>query len=388
MELLYNDKKSIQQLEELIDRYRKEKISINLQEYDGVLIHGDNFKMMAQMLDEYENKIDLIYIDPPFNTNSKFFYDKERSATVSFDKQSMLAYDDNMDIERYLEFIRERLYLMHKLLSDQGTLYVHIDLKVGHYVKILLDEIFGMDHYVNDITRIKSNPKNFSRKAFGNEKDVLYIYSKKLKNNIFHNIRIPLSEEEILQKFTKIDEYGNRYTTVPCHAPGETEQGLTGQRWRGMTPPKGRHWRSAPQELEKLDKEGKIEWSKTGNPRIKKYAKDHEGKKIQDIWKYKDPQYPTYPTEKNYDMLDMIVKQSSNKDSIIMDCFCGSGTFLEAGLLNGRKVIGIDQSLIANAVSMDRFRLFPIQTIDENALEEFLPQEDGHIPLTDSSNQQ
>ena len=82
--------------------------------------------------------------------------------------------------ERYLEFIRERLYLMHKLLSDQGTLYVHIDLKVGHYVKILLDEIFGMDHYVNDITRIKSNPKNFSRKAFGNEKDVLYIYSKKL----------------------------------------------------------------------------------------------------------------------------------------------------------------------------------------------------------------
>ena len=388
MELLYNDKKSIQQLEELIDRYRKEKISINLQEYDGVLIHGDNFKMMAQMVDEYENKIDLIYIDPPFNTNSKFFYDKERSATVSFDKQSMLAYDDNMDIERYLEFIRERLYLMHKLLSDQGTLYVHIDLKVGHYVKILLDEIFGMDHYVNDITRIKSNPKNFSRKAFGNEKDVLYIYSKKLKNNIFHNIRIPLSEEEILQKFTKIDEYGNRYTTVPCHAPGETEQGLTGQRWRGMTPPKGRHWRSAPQELEKLDKEGKIEWSKTGNPRIKKYAKDHEGKKIQDIWKYKDPQYPTYPTEKNYDMLDMIVKQSSNKDSIIMDCFCGSGTFLEAGLLNGRKVIGIDQSLIAYAVSMDRFRLFPIQTIDENALEEFLPQEDGHIPLTDSSNQQ
>lgn len=329
----------------------------------------------------------MIYIDPPFNTNSKFFYDKERAATVSFDKQSTLAYDDNMDIERYLEFIRERLYLMHKLLSDQGTLYVHIDLKVGHYVKILLDEIFGMDHYVNDITRIKSNPKNFSRKAFGNEKDVIYIYSKKLKNNIFHNVRIPLSDEEILQKFTKIDEFGNRYTTVPCHAPGETEQGVTGQQWRGMTPPKGRHWRSAPQELEKLDKEGKIEWSKTGNPRIKKYAKDHEGKKIQDIWKYKDPQYPTYPTEKNFDMLDMIVKQSSNRDSIIMDCFCGSGTFLEAGLLNGRKVIGIDQSLIAYEVSMDRFRLFPIQMIDENAVEEFsLQEEDGHTCLPDSSN--
>ena len=114
-----------------------------------------------------------------------------------------------------------------------------------------------------------------------------------------------------------------------------------------MFPPKGRHWRCSPDELDKLDEQGQIEWSKNGNPRIKKYAKNHQGKKMQDIWSYKDPQYPIYPTEKNNKMLDMIVQQSSNENSIIMDCFCGSGSFLKSGIKNKRKVIGIDKSKIA-----------------------------------------
>ena len=111
--------------------------------------------------------------------------------------------------------------------------------------------------------------------------------------------------------------------------------------------PEGRHWRTDPAEFDKLDKQGDIEWSLNGNPRIKKYADEHEGKKIQDIWKFKDPQKPIYPTEKNMDMIKRIILQSSNEDSIVLDCFSGSGTTLECANRLGRKWIGVDNSEVA-----------------------------------------
>ena len=121
-----------------------------------------------------------------------------------------------------------------------------------------------------------------------------------------------------------------------------------------MLPPAGRHWRTSPDEFDKMDKLGLIEWSKTGNPRIKKYADEHKGKKIQDIWKYKDPQNPKYPTQKNFEMLELIIKQSSRENSIIMDCFAGSGTTLLAAAKLGRKFIGIDSSDVAINVIKSR----------------------------------
>jgi len=111
-----------------------------------------------------------------------------------------------------------------------------------------------------------------------------------------------------------------------------------------MTPPKGRHWRTDVETLEQWDREGLIQWSSTGNPRKIIYADEREGKRVQDVWEYKDPQYPIYPTEKNAEMLDLIIRTSSNPGSIVLDCFCGSGTTLKSAHLNHRKWIGIDQS--------------------------------------------
>lgn len=128
--------------------------------------------------------------------------------------------------------------------------------------------------------------------------------------------------------------------------------GQTGQSWKGMMPPKGRHWRSPPSVLEELDKQGLIEWSKNGVPRKKIYADEKEGKKIQDIIKFKDLQNPAYPTEKNLDLLKLIVSTSSNKDSLVLDCFCGSGTTLKAAKDFGRKWIGIDESEEAIKVAL------------------------------------
>lgn len=310
------------------------------------LIYGDNFNALSSLLKTHQGKIDLVYIDPPFNTNQVFQITPERKNAVSRPKSNLIAYSDDLTREEYLEFIRERLILLKELLSEEGSIYLHIDTKVGHYIKIVMDEVFGEENFKNEITRIKSNPKNFARAAYGNEKDVILFYARNAKKNIWNEIKIPINDEEIVKRFPKTDGNGRRYTTIPLHAPGETE-GVTGQPWRGMAPPVGRHWRTNPSEFDRLDALGLIEWSSKGNPRIIKYADEHVGKKVQDVWRYKDPQYPVYPTEKNLEMLELIVRQSSNPDSIVLDCFCGSGSTLLAAENSGRKWIGIDSSKVA-----------------------------------------
>lgn len=319
---------------------------------DSLLCQGDNFEIMGRLLENYKGKIDLVYIDPPFNTEQIFAVGESRVSTISRTKKGNVAYSDMMDREKYINFMYERFVLIHQLLSEAGSLYVHIDTKMGHYLKIILDEIFGEKNYRNDITRIKSNPKNFARKAYGNQKDLLLFYTKSAKN-IWNDIRESCNEDELRERFNKVDAHGRRYTTVPLHAPGETN-GVTGKEWRGMLPPEGRHWRTNPVEFDKLDAEGMIEWSSTGNPRIKKFASEHKGKKIQDVWEFKDPQYPIYPTEKNIKMIEMIIRQSSNPDSIVMDCFAGSGSTLLAALNHNRKFIGIDNSDMAIEVILKR----------------------------------
>lgn len=352
MELSYNNKISYADIISKSDKYKQfNNISMN-----SCLIFGENFKALSSLIKTHKGKIDLIYIDPPYNTNQIFSVTANRKNTISRSRNSLLAYSDEMSRDDYLEFIRERLILLRELLSDQGSIYLHIDTKVGHYIKIIMDEVFGEENFKNDITRIKSNPKNFSRSAYGNEKDVIYFYAKNAKKNIWNEVKTPINNSELIKRFPKIDINGRRYTTIPLHAPGETK-GVTGQIWRNMKPPEGRHWRTNPTEFDKLDSLGLIEWSSTGNPRIKKYADEHTGKKIQDIWQFKDPQNPLYPTEKNKDMLELIIKQSSNINSIVLDCFCGSGSTLLASENLGRKWIGIDSSSIAIETVKNRTQL-------------------------------
>lgn len=287
--------------------------------------------------------VDLIYIDPPFATNNTFTMSEGRAATISSSANGDIAYKDTLKGIEFLEFIRERLVLLKPLLSDRGSIYLHIDYKIGHYIKIIMDEIFGLENFRNDITRIKCNPKNFARRGYGNIKDLILFYSKS-ENPIWNEPKVPYTEADKAKLFAKVDKDGRRYTTIPLHAPGETLNGKTAKAFKGMLPPKGRHWRSDVKTLEKLDEAGLIEWSDNGNPRKKIFVEEQEGKRMQDIWEFKDPQYPVYPTEKNSLLLDLIVKTSSNEDSIVLDCFAGSGTTLKAAQMNGRSWIGIDQS--------------------------------------------
>jgi adenine-specific DNA-methyltransferase len=321
---------------------------------DNLIIKGDNFDALAALIKGgYSGRVDLIYIDPPFATNQNFHSELGRSSSISHSKNSPLAYADTLVGHEFIEFIRHRLYLLKELLSDEGSIYLHIDYKIGHYVKIIMDEVFGGFNFRNDITRIKCNPKNFGRNSYGNVKDLILFYSKS-KNPIWNNPVEAKTEEAVLRLFKKKNYQGRFYTTVPIHAPGETKDGPTGRMWRHMMPPKGRHWRCSPEELDALDSAGLIEWSKTGNPRRIIFADEKKSNKRQDIWDFKDKSSAIYPTEKNIDMLEMIVKASSNECSIVLDCFCGSGSTLLAAKNNGRRFIGIDQSTIAIDVTTGR----------------------------------
>jgi len=330
----------------------------------NLLIKGDNIKGLYYLLQtrKLKGKIDLVYIDPPFATGGNFTITDGRASTISNSRNGEIAYSDKLVGKVFVEFLRERMLLLKELMSEQGSIYVHIDYKIGHYVKVMMDEIFGIDNFRNDITRIKCNPKNFDRVGFGNIKDLILFYTKS-SNPIWNEPREKYTEKDIEKLFPKIDKQGRRYTTVPIHAPGETENGKSNQPFKGMMPPKGRHWRTDVETLEKWDREGLIEWSSTGNPRKIIYADEREGKRVQDVWEFKDPQYPAYPTEKNSEMLDLIIRTSSNPESIVLDCFCGSGTTLKSAHINQRRWIGIDQSehaikaTIAKLKSINSFKL-------------------------------
>jgi len=315
------------------------KKSQRLNSWQNRLIEGDNLSVLKALYDDpsIKGKVRLVYIDPPFSTKRKFNGNNNE-----------LAYDDTMVGEDYLEFLRKRLIFLREILAKDGSIYVHIDWKMGHYVRVLMDEIFGSERFINDITRIKCNPKNFARPAYGNMKDTILFYSKG-KKYVWNEAKEKLTEADIKRLFPLIDDDERRYTTTPLHAPGITVNGATGKEWKGLKPPEGRHWRYRPDELTRLDNDELIHWSSTGNPRLKIYADEarKRGKKRQDIWEFKDPAYPIYPTEKNLKMLKVIVDASSNPGDLVLDCFCGSGTTLIASQMLNRHWLGIDNSKMA-----------------------------------------
>jgi adenine-specific DNA-methyltransferase len=186
-------------------------------------------------------------------------------------------------------------------------------------------------------------------------KDLILFYTK-ADNYIWNEPKHQRAEDEIQRLFNKVDVNGRSYTTNPLHAPGETRNGKTGRMWKGMLPPKGRHWRYDPKVLDELETKGLIEWSATGNPRKIVYADEMPFKKLQDIWEFKDPPRPSYPTEKNLEMLRTIVATSSAEDSVVLDCFSGSGTTLVAADQLNRSWIGIDRSEIAIKTALGRLR--------------------------------
>lgn len=297
--------------------------------FKNLLMEGDSLDALTRLTENNDlvGQITLAYFDPP-------------------------TFADDLNGPQFMEFLYPRLQLVHKLLSPSGSLYMHCDSRIMPYARITLDGIFGPKGFRNDITRIKSNPRNLMRANYGSIKDTLLFYVK--QRPVWNDPRVTLSKEEIERTYPKTDAEGRRYSTTPLHSAGEAKNPQTGGEFMGVLPPEGKHWRYTKKELKKLQEKGLIEWSSNGVPRKKIYADTQGGKKLQDVWEFKDPLYPVYPGERNREMLATIIEASSNPGDIVLDCFAGSGgALIEASQLK-RKWIGIDNAPEAIAVIKER----------------------------------
>lgn len=313
-------------------------------------ILGENLGVLAELLQDeaVAGQVKLVYIDPPYGTNTRFESRRQHH-----------AYDDYMVGASYLEFLRKRLVLLRELLADDGSIYVHLDDNMAFQVKVLMDEIFGPSNFRNWITRKKSNPKNYTRRQFGNVADYILFYSKSSKF-VWNQQFTARPKDAADREYRHVEpETGRRYMKVPVHAPG-VRRGETGQPWRGRQPPPGKHWQYTPSTLDEMDERGEIVWSPSGNPRRKVYLDSSPGVAMQDIWlEFRDAhnqmiEITGYPTEKNLDMLRLIVRASSNPGDLVLDAFAGSGTTAVAAEELGRRWIAIDNTVLAMRTTLKR----------------------------------
>ena len=302
------------------------------------LYQGDNLGTMLWLMRD-ENvcgQVRSVYIDPPYATSQAFV-----------DRDANHAYEDILSGAGYIEFLRRRLIVLRELMASDASIFVHLDQKMVFEIKLVMDEVFGRSQFRNFITRKKCNTKNYTRHTFGNISDHILFYTK-TSDYVWHRQYDEWSEVRFLEEYSYIDEAtGRRYKKVPVHAPG-TRNGATGQPWRGKLPPKGKHWQFTPDKLDALDAAGEIYWSPNGNPRRKVFYDPNKGIPAQDIWmQFKDAHNQNvhitgYPTEKNFDLVKRLVAATTNPNDLVLDCFCGSGTTLEAAASLGRRFIGID----------------------------------------------
>lgn len=356
-----------------------EGVASNKDVWRNKLIWGDNKYVLASLLKEgFAGKINLIYIDPPFATGADFSInmkvgDAEWTKEASIIEEK--AYRDTWGkgLDSYLQMLYERLALMRDLLSETGSIYVHLDWRMNSYLRLILNEILGENNFQSEIYWKRTTARAGSS-YYNNVVDNILFYTKS-QNARWNQLYSEYSEEYLNTMFRGRDENGRRYRESPLTAPGRTK-GQSGQPWRGVDPNKvgkGRHWaipgyvlKELSEEakkdtllaLEELDKLGRIVWSSLGTPNIKQYQDELEGVELQNIWLDIGIAKGTYPTQKPEELLERIIRASSNPGDLVADFFCGSGTTLAVAEKLGRRWIGCDLGRFA--IHTTRKRLLDI----------------------------
>ncbi len=329
----------------------EEPKEVELSSAMGKLYCGDNLSTMLWLREQpgVRRHVRCVYIDPPYATAMAFV-----------DREANHAYEDHLDGAEYVEALRRRLIVLHDLLAEDGSIFVHLDQNMVFEAKIVMDEIFGRQNFRNFITRKKCNTKNYTRNNFGNIADHILFYAKS-EQNVWHRPYDAWTDEKVVDEYPYIDKKsGRRYKKVPVHAPG-IRRGETGRPWRGKLPPVGKHWQYPPAKLDAFDAAGEIYWSPNGNPRRKVFFDQSKGIPVQDIWmEFKDAHNQNilitgYPTEKNFELVSRLVAATTNPGDLVLDCYSGSGTTLEAAATLGRRFIGIDIAEAAINATVKRF---------------------------------
>jgi DNA modification methylase len=318
------------------------------------LILGDNLAILKSMDKE---SIDLIYLDPPFFSNRNY-------EVIWGDDGEIRSFQDRWSggIDHYISWLKERVFEMHRILKPTGSIFLHCDWHADAYIRVeILDKIFGLNNFRNHIIWKRNSAHNSADKC-GAIHDSIFYYQKTNKhkwNIIYQNY----NEQYLDEFFDCIDENGRKYKRADLTGAG-ISKGASGKIWRNIdVTAKGRHWAYVPEELEKLDSEGKIHWTKKddGMPRLKVYPEDMKGIPLQDVWDdikvlhNLSKERIGYPTQKPEALLERIINCASNEGDIVLDPFMGGGTTIAVADNLNRQWIGIDQSV--QAVKVTELRL-------------------------------
>jgi len=314
----------------------------------------------AEVLQRFpEGCVDLIYADPPFFSNEAY-------EVLWGNGYELRAFEDRWKggIQNYIAWMEPKLRECHRVLKKTGSMYLHCDWHAGHYLKVLMDRIFG-DRLVNDIIwkRTTAHTGEGEIQKYGTVHDNILFYTK-TERYTFNPQYTPHDEAYVKKFYRNVDKDGRRWMSDNITGSG-VRRGETGKPWRGINPTaRGRHWMVAPAKLEELNKQGRIIFPSRpgGMPRYKRYLDEMRGLLLQDIWIDIPPiqahskERLGYPTQKPEKLLERIVTASSNATDVVLDPFCGCGTTLVVAQRLGRRWIGIDVSPTACKLMGDRLR--------------------------------
>ena len=360
----------------------------------NVLYYGDNLEILRKYIPD--SSIDLVYLDPPFNSKATYnvLY-KEQTGESS--QAQITAFEDTWhwglesekalqdifaspiappsvkdfmsvmprflgkktDVAAYLAMMCVRLLELRRVLKDTGSIYLHCDPTASHYLKILMDALFGAYNFRNEIVWRRYGAHNDvgqGSRHFGRVQDILLFYTKTERYK-WTQLFTPLSADYIESTYKYETGTNRRFMTTPLTAPGGAEKGNPVFEWHGYT----RSWRYNKETLERLDQEGKIYYSRTGYPRQKHYLDGSRGVPVQSVWddigslSGAHRERLGYPTQKPEALLERIIEACSGEGDIVLDPFCGCGTAIVVAHKLNRKWIGIDITHLA--ISTMKWRL-------------------------------
>ena len=357
------------------------------------LYYGDNLEILRNHLDD--EIIDLIYLDPPFN--SQVNYNVIFNTPKGEKSQAQItAFEDtwtwNIESERCIQELKEirgdlaelldllvrtlgknslsaylvmmaiRLVELYRVLKSTGSLYLHCDPTASHYLKMILDIIFGANNFRNEIVWERSKNRSSISKSLRKAHDIILFYTK--SNNYTFHLQYKQLSKASLENYRYEDEKG-KYRLVPLLVSGK-RNGETGKVWREIDPNKqgksGMHWVTTPDKLEEYDRQNLIVFSKNGIPNLKYYLEENQGVPLNDTWidipliSSNSKESLGYPTQKPRQLLERIILASSNENDLILDPFCGCGTAVHVSEKLNRQWIGIDITHLAISLIEKRLR--------------------------------
>jgi DNA modification methylase len=328
-----------------LDLFKKAKDGTD-DNWQNLIVQGDNLQFLKTchrnadplIKDRVKGKVKLFYIDPPFATKSDFG-----------GKNGERSYSDKVATAEFIEGLRERLIYQRELLDEDGSIYMHLDQKMSHYAKIMMDEVYGKDNFRNEIIWKRKTGRGQTNKKpteFGTQTDFILFYSKS-SNNFFSNVIKPLKKEYIENFYKYIDENGRKFRIADLSSPSLRPNLI--YEYKGYKPP-AKGWAISKQKMQQWDKEGRLYFPKKKNGRIqrKRFLDENEGEVVQNLWDdiaIAGPQSDEridYPTQKPEALLERIILASSNPDDLVMDIFAGSGTTAAVAEKLGRRWIVCD----------------------------------------------